>query len=1468
MNKHLCAVLSLLLGLSTVFSQSLTEVSLPQYMQGTNGTNNNRLTYICRLTLDGLTANATYRYYTSAVIASDNATSNGAGTPIFLPTSGNFYSGSSNLSTSGQYGEFTTNSSGSFTGWFGLQPTGNSRFTSGNTVNIRIMLNNGAGGTSVATRLTTTSGVTVLNLGTTTALATGINSVSCGDAKNLVLLWDNTTASGRPISGAAIEDDGFTVPTSYATFYRNDVDGTSKAWGTLIPNTLANGIRRIEQFSLSTGSAIGTAATDADGLWPTNAVNTVNPSSGTTALVIDNADAPLATCSSSPELTIVPTTSPLSGFCAISPQHGEMGSIQISGAYLTGASVTLNASTDFELSLDGITFGTSVNPTYTAPTLAATNVYVRLKAGLSVGAKSEVLTLSGGGATSTTLTVEGTVGAAATLGVGDIMFTGFKTTTPGTDQISFFATVDIPAGTDILFTDKAWDKTLYAPNFNTSEQTLTWNSGASLITKGTVVKGSFSSGTSTWNIGSSTGNALDGLSSGGDNVFAYQLSSGCPAFLHGVSSIAWLSSGAVSTNNSYLPEVLNTANGNILSGGTGNQEYTGTRSCNTIANYKTFVSNNANWGAVGGSDVDATAFVEGLSISLATSHTSKMENDNSPVTITATACTAVPATVTVTLSYSGSATAGTDFTVLPATITIPSGSTTGSTTLTNINDMVYEGNDTAIISIASVSGGGAIIGSPASVTYTIVDDDDAVYYSCASGSSNAAIWSPSPACPTSGTAVFSSSNRFVIQSGHTIELASSPVTLKSLEIQSGGKLWRNSSVISNTRYLSVFDYIDNQGTLGNSTPSFDAIGINIEGTNVTLSGGGDWNIGRLRKTDNTNTVSNLTIADATIRLYYPGTAFYNNQNSTTLNVHIVAGATLYVSDTITIDGPNGLSTGDRGGTITVDGNLIVDESFLARSLNPSGYATGLTINAGGKATVKRFRFNNNVAGGVNQFQVTVNGILEIKESLDLEDGTFNGNDHVVFLSPSASQAAIIDNFSTGYYGTYSGTGTFQRGFSASSIFNQLYFSAPINNAAITSFAPAKGADGVAVTPKNDCDETQLATSSNYGNVFEYNENLVNNCYLEAWVVRSAGNAQNGKGYSVVKSGSGKLELSGTPNMNASYTINNLGNKGWALPTKQNLAPNATIAGWHLLGNPFPANLNPVNPNASEFGNIFKVLDAANGQYVDFSFSGADLLAPFQGFFVYKANNGGTANFDIHGGSNRTRSAIQFYKNNDPLKQLKIKVSGNGNTDECYLNIIPGATAEFDLEYDGYKWFSDASLPALFTSNNSDFFSTNTIGSIDENPIVPLHFKVPATETYQLEISGIENLNGVSKVIVEDQMQHRSYEFTQNGDFLFNAIKGDAANRFQIRFEAVVSGLQTPEQQLKLFVNSKVLHVDLGANNTNSTIDIFNTLGAKVAQFGTTASYSKFDISNLGIGTFIAKVKSGNTAATKKFTIAE
>lgn len=299
--KKLISILLLLLSISytayDLTAQTVTGILVPQHIQGLNGTNNNRVPFVYRAKIDGLTPNATYRYINQIVNFADGPTVSGAGNCIFVNSDSTFIRTTSpSLASAGNYGEFTTDATGSATKWFINEPTGNARFVPGNYIYLRIRLNDGAGGTTAVTYLTISDSVKVIDFGTTSSgtVGTAIYGVSFADPKDFVFLYDNVSGTGRPISSTLIESDGLDLSavTSYALFYRDSVENKNGYWGSIIPNQLPNGIRRIERRLFSDGSIHPFVATDADGIWPSGA-NTVNPTGGLNPVKIESSDAPL-----------------------------------------------------------------------------------------------------------------------------------------------------------------------------------------------------------------------------------------------------------------------------------------------------------------------------------------------------------------------------------------------------------------------------------------------------------------------------------------------------------------------------------------------------------------------------------------------------------------------------------------------------------------------------------------------------------------------------------------------------------------------------------------------------------------------------------------------------------------------------------------------------------------------------------------------------------------------------------------------------------------------------------------------------------------------------------------------------------------------------------------------------------------------------------------------------------------------
>ncbi len=279
-------------GISSVMQQGyFTSVSTPLYAARSSF----RVPTVYVATVSGLAPNTTYRYYSQAAATTDFGTTNsGAGAIIsadYTTAPVAFITSSlGSLSTDGSYGKFTTNAAGSFTGTFGFFSSTNARFNAGSEVYPALTIGEDIATPTIRYRFALDQSITMLNYATTNGANDGsfITGKSGATPNNVVALWKSTDgnlrAGARPIAMTLVEDNA-TTTTMSAPY-----DESNGSWNTIIPNTLPEGVRLIQQFT-PFGVLVG-CKPDADGIW--GATNTQNPTNGSaTALEIAAVDAPL-----------------------------------------------------------------------------------------------------------------------------------------------------------------------------------------------------------------------------------------------------------------------------------------------------------------------------------------------------------------------------------------------------------------------------------------------------------------------------------------------------------------------------------------------------------------------------------------------------------------------------------------------------------------------------------------------------------------------------------------------------------------------------------------------------------------------------------------------------------------------------------------------------------------------------------------------------------------------------------------------------------------------------------------------------------------------------------------------------------------------------------------------------------------------------------------------------------------------
>ena len=296
MKKILLMLLMLQIGFSKAQYTSMKTIGMqvPQYMASGS---TSRLPVFAKLRMDGFTPSSRYKYIVKMMKSSElytySNTAIGAGSDLFIDSQGNFrYATSTSFTTTGGCDTLSSDMMGNVEGWFSVVNDGDSRFTAGNKLYMAVTFF-GVSNPSDTMRYFCQDSITVLQWGTTSNSNSGtaVWGKSVASAKSFAGLFDNVNGVGRPLSIANIENSSYSG-ASYANivkFLSDSVVGKTGRWGTIIPNNLALGVKRIDNLSFSTGFSLY-ANTDTNAIWGVNNRNTKNPSGGATSPIVFTVD--------------------------------------------------------------------------------------------------------------------------------------------------------------------------------------------------------------------------------------------------------------------------------------------------------------------------------------------------------------------------------------------------------------------------------------------------------------------------------------------------------------------------------------------------------------------------------------------------------------------------------------------------------------------------------------------------------------------------------------------------------------------------------------------------------------------------------------------------------------------------------------------------------------------------------------------------------------------------------------------------------------------------------------------------------------------------------------------------------------------------------------------------------------------------------------------------------------------------
>ncbi|MCS6933766.1 MAG: PKD domain-containing protein [Chitinophagales bacterium] len=724
-----------------------------------------------------------------------------------------------------------------------------------------------------------------------------------------------------------------------------------------------------------------------------------------------------------------------------------------------------------------------------------------------------------------------------------------------------------------------------------------------------------------------------------------------------------------------------------------------------------------------------------------------------------------------------STTSGSGFTTSPITLTV----TGGILPLTTIYvkfcptaAISYSGNITVTSGVTqnvSVSGTGVI----------------STYYSQGSGTAETdAIWSYLPSGTPQTIASlggFSNLRNVHIQTGHHVVIKNSlALTAKDLVIEAAASLKGAPNTpgasIATPYYINVHGNIQVDGELGNAGGN-DSLGLNYEGPSGNITGTGTVNLARIRKSSNVPTAVSTLSTNININLYWSGTALYNNQSGSTFNFTQNAGTINFVnSGDFTVDGTNGLGSGNRNGTFTFNGTVVGADTIYAYTDNTSG-TTGITIGPNGVVNVKRVIHGRVGVTGTFNFNVSAGGILNIFDFIELQTGTFSPAGNVILKSTAQNHCAYINNFSTGFTGVYNGNVRAERYVPVAGS-NQHYTSVPVSGVTFADLA-ASGPDEQFIIPTLDCDETKSHVSSPYGTHFEYvdGHQPPGQCMIGNWKIQSAGPLVTGRGYSMYLTGNASFSVTGQP-FTGNTTVPTF-NSGY--PTVNTKQGTPIQSGWNLVGNPYPSAIDLViDRTASGFSNEVQVWQTSgpySGSWQSYVINGTPgtvVIPPFQAFFVRQTVSG-AGNYPFYQSERSKNANVNFYALNQPNTLTLELETQSGLKDLTRLVFTADATAGYDPRYDATKMAGAPGRPTLFSYSAVDhWLSINTLPELSQQVSVPIGLRPEQNTTMTLSVAGLSSFDPTVYVYLEDKLTG-VYHNLRNGPYQFTTSVTDNYYRF-------------------------------------------------------------------------------------------
>tara|TARA_B100000809_G_scaffold230609_1_gene245171 strand:- start:1102 stop:2343 length:1242 start_codon:yes stop_codon:yes gene_type:complete len=213
--------------------------------------------------------------------------------------------------------------------------------------------------------------------------------------------------------------------------------------------------------------------------------------------------------------------------------------------------------------------------------------------------------------------------------------------------------------------------------------------------------------------------------------------------------------------------------------------------------------------------------------------------------------------------------------------------------------------------------------------------------------------------------------------------------------------------------------------------------------------------------------------------------------------------------------------------------------------------------------------------------------------------------------------------------------------------------------------------------------------------------------------------------------------------------------------------------------------------------------------------------------------------------------------------FRIKIEGNGYSDETIIRMVNGASPNFDSMYDAWKLFSpNPNVPSIYTEISSgQELSINSLPEFTEDKSITLFTNIPTTGIYTLNIEEVYPLTSNYKISLTDIATNSHYRVLSDTSltFTFNTQQNSPTFTFNISTPLLYS--ITNESCFTMNDGSVMIE---NAGNTDWNIEITDNNNSVLVNNSSNSNTSNF--SSLLPGNYSVSVESKGIIDEFGFTI--